>query len=42
MMKICKVLALLLFDALTPESNAAWQPAMPAGVVSANQQEEDG
>jgi len=41
-MKICKVLALLLFAALTPESNAAWQPAMPSGVVSANQQEMDG
>ena len=40
MMKICKVLALLLFAALTPESNAAWQP--PAGVVSANRQEKDG
>jgi sporulation protein YlmC with PRC-barrel domain len=42
MMKICKVLALLLFAAVTPESNAACQPAMPAGGVSANQQEEDG
>jgi hypothetical protein len=42
MMKICKVLALLLFAALTPESNAAWQPARPSGVVSANQQEKDG
>jgi PRC-barrel domain len=39
MMKICKVLALLLFAALMPESNAAWQPAMPSGVVSANQQD---
>jgi hypothetical protein len=41
MMKICKVPALLLFAALTPESNVAWQPAMRSGVVSANQQEKD-
>ena len=41
-MKICKILALLLFAAPMSESNAAWQPAMPSGVVSANQQEKDG
>ena len=41
-MKICKILALLLFAALTPESNAAWQPAKASGVVSVHQQEKDG
>jgi hypothetical protein len=36
--KLCEALALLLFAALAPDSNAAAQPAGPTMAVSASQQ----
>jgi hypothetical protein len=42
MMKLCEVLAMLLFAALAPDSNAAAQPAGPIIAVSASQQMKDG
>jgi PRC-barrel domain len=42
MIKLCEVLALLLFAALAPDSNAAAQPAGPTIAVSASQQMKDG
>ncbi len=38
MIKLCEALALLLFAALAPDSNAAAQPAGPTMAVSASQQ----